>query len=157
MTRGQGLEAIGPYFEDMLADISPARRKAVARKIGQALRRSNTRRIAANVEPDGGAMEKRKPRRERVRDRAKAKMFRKLRYARNFKIKPASDGVEIAPIGRVAGVAAIHHFGLTGYVGRTPDGKAIRTRYAERQLLGFADTDIDELTDTLLEWLDRDS
>lgn len=156
MSRSEGLAAIGPYFAEMLADLSPARKKAVSRKIGLQLRRSNVARIAANIEPDGSAMEKRKPRRERVRDRAKAKMFRKLRYARNFKVKPSADGVELAPIGKVAKIAGIHHFGLDGYVGTTPDGRSIRARYAERKLLGFGNGDIDEMTDELLAWLDRD-
>ena len=144
----------------MLADLSPAKRKAVARKIGQRLRRSNLSRIAANVEPDGGAMEQRKPQRDRrgrIRKKAGGKMFRKLRYARNFKIKPREDGVEIALATRgLERISRVHHFGLTGYVGKTRTGETIRARYEARRLLGFNAEDIDEIAEEALAWLDRD-
>ena len=156
---GAALEHFAEYFEAMLADITPARRKAVARKIGQQLRRSNLSRIAANLEPDGGAMEPRKPRsdrRGRIRDNAGKKMFRKLRYARNFDIKARSDGVEVRPKNGAAHIARIHHFGLPGYVGRAKDGEKIRTRYEARRLLGFGDGDVEAIADELLAWLNRD-
>ncbi|MBU2407109.1 MAG: phage virion morphogenesis protein [Gammaproteobacteria bacterium] len=144
----------------MLADISPAKRKAVARKIGQRLRRSNLSRIAANVEPDGGAMEQRKPQRDRrgrIRKKAGGRMFRKLRYARNFKVKPREDGVEIAMASQgLRRIARVHHFGLSGYVGKTRAGDTVRARYEARQLLGFSAGDIDGIAEEALAWLDQD-
>lgn len=156
---GAALEHFAEYFDAMLADLTPARRKAVARKIGQQLRRSNLSRIAANVEPDGGAMEPRKPRadrRGRIRAKAGKKMFRILRYARNFDIVTRPDSVEIRPKNGAAHIARVHHFGLMGYVGKTAEGKSIRARYAERRLLGFGDGDVEAIADELLAWLDRD-
>ena len=154
-----GLEYFGDYFEEMLADIQPAKRKLVARKIGQRLRRANLVRIADNVQPDGSKMEPRKERRDRrgrIRVRAGTKMFKKLRYARNFNIRASSDGVEIGPQGGIERTSRIHHYGLMGYVGKNRDGEAIRVRYPRRRLLGFSEDDIDGMTEELLEWLDRD-
>ncbi|WP_239806966.1 phage virion morphogenesis protein [Croceicoccus hydrothermalis] len=151
---GRGLDDLGRFFDDMLADISPARRRLVARKIGQQLRRSNLARIAANEEPDGGAMEPRKDRGDkRLRRR---KMFRRLRYARHMTIKPSNEGVELRFRGGSNRISSDHHFGRNSYVGKTKAGDTIRTRYPRRQLLGFNNDDIDGMTDKLLAWLDRD-
>ncbi|QQN73175.1 phage virion morphogenesis protein [Croceicoccus sp. YJ47] len=150
---GHGLDDLGRFFDDMLADISPARRRLVARKIGQQLRRSNLARMAANEEPDGGAMEPRKDRGDkRLRRR---KMFRRLRYARHLTIKPSDEGVELRFRAGSNRIASDHHFGRESYVGKTKAGDTIRARYPRRRLLGFARDDIDGMTDELLEWLDR--
>ena len=137
------LAGLDDWLGGILAGLSPAKRKSAATKLGQALRRSNLARIQANVEPDGTAMEERKPRldrRGRVRRKAGGKMFRKLRYARFWAIKARPDSVEISAH-RGAQLAAVHHFGEKGFVGRAPDGQKIYTRYPRRRLLGFGDGD----------------
>tara|TARA_R100000406_G_scaffold25096_1_gene16080 strand:+ start:145 stop:630 length:486 start_codon:yes stop_codon:yes gene_type:complete len=137
------LAGLDPWLGDILAGLSPAKRKRAATKLGQALRRSNLARITANVEPDGGKMEERKARldrRGRVRKKAGGKMFRKLRYARQWAIRARSDSVEIT-LKKGDGVALVHHFGKRGFVGRGPDGKKIYTRYPQRRLLGFGEGD----------------
>ena len=155
---GDALEQFADYFDNMLADLSPARRKAVARKVGQQLRRSNAARIAANIEPDGSNMEPRKPRGELRggRDRRGTKMFRKLRYARNFFINPGADGVQLAPKRGAVAIARVHHFGLTGFVGRTRSQDTVRARYEQRRLLGFGEGDIAAIAEVMLAWVDRD-
>lgn len=151
------LEQFATYFDTMLADLSPAKRKAVARKIGQRLRRLNAQRMRANVEPDGAAMA---PRKKRLREKSKPgrgrRMFREIGKARNLRVRPSEDGVEIGFANPGTGrVAVEHHFGLDGRVGRTRAGRMIRTRYTARRLLGFGAQDIDAVTDELLAWLDR--
>ena len=155
----EAMERVGDYFDAFLDDLSPARRKMVARKIGQRLRRLNTQRIAGNREPDGTAMAARRKRTafRGEEDRSGKKMFRKLRLARNFEIRPSSDGVELRTKRGAAGIANTHHFGRVGYVGKTRDGRSIRTRYERRRLLGFGDEDLNELAEELLNWLDRAS
>lgn len=153
------LELFAAYFDTMLADLSPAKRKVVARKIGQRLRASNARRMAQNVEPGGADMAPRKKRlREQKRKAGRGrKMFREIGKARNLKVRPSEDGVELSFANPAVGrVAAEHHFGLEGYVGRTRAGRTIRARYAARQLLGFSAEDIDAIADEALAWLDRD-
>jgi phage virion morphogenesis protein len=137
------LAGLDSWLGDILAGLSPAKRKRAAMKLGQALRRSNLARIQANVEPEGAAMEERKSRldpRGRVRQKAGGKMFRKLRLARHWSIDARPDSVEISPKGR-ATIAETHHFGQKGFVGRGPDGRKIFARYPRRRLLGFGDGD----------------
>lgn len=152
------LAALDAWFGQVLEGLSPAQRKRAGMKLGKALRRSNLDRIASNVEPDGGPMEKRKARldqRGRVRRKAGGKMFRKLRLARNFRITATADSVEIAPVGGAARVAGEHHYGLRGFVGRAPDGAKIFTRFPERRLLGFSDADRDAVLDVVAELFER--
>ena len=153
-----GLEKLAEYFDGMLEDISPARRRVVARKVGQRLRRSNLKRQASNEEPDGGRMEPRRKHTELRGDRSRSgkKMFRKLRYARFWKIRPSAEGVTVQPSRGASRIAGEHHFGLEGYVGRTRDRRTIRHRYTARRLLGFGPSDLDEIADEMLGMLDRD-
>jgi len=151
------LAALDQWFGQVLEGLSPAKRKQAAMKLGKALRRSNLDRIARNVEPDGGPMEKRKARldqRGRVRRKAGGKMFRKLRLARNFRVTATADSVEIAPVGGAAKIGREHHFGLRGFVGRAPDGAKVYTRFPERRLLGFADQDSDLVLDVVADLFD---
>lgn len=150
------LAGLEDWLGAVLQSLSPAQRKRAALKLGKALRRSNLDRIARNVEPDGGPMEKRKARLDqtgRVRRKAGGKMFRKLRLARQWSVKPSAEGVEISPA-RGDSVAATHHFGLRGFVGRSPSGEKVFTRYPERRLLGFSDADRDTVMDVLAELID---
>src|SRR5689334_16675232 len=97
------LAGFDEFFGQILAGLSPARRKAASRQLGRALLRSNLKRIAANVDPDGAPMEKRKPRldrRGRVRKAKGGKMFRRLRQASKWHVDAQADSVEIAPNGR---------------------------------------------------------
>lgn len=151
------LAALDQWFGQVLEGLSPTQRKRAGMKLGKALRRSNLDRIASNVEPDGGAMEKRKARldqRGRVRRKAGGKMFRKLRLAREWSIKATPDSVEIAPA-KNSQIAATHHFGLRGFVGRAPDGKKVFSRYPERSLLGFSDADREAVLDVVSELFER--
>lgn len=141
----QDLSRLEDWLGQALAGFSPAQRKRAALKMMRALRRSNLARIAKNVQPDGSAMT---PRRPRVtpdgRKIRKGKMFRGLRFARNWKIRTDADGGELFPANRaVDRVAAAHHFGETDIVGKLRDGRTIRHKYAQRQQLGFdADDDL---------------
>jgi phage virion morphogenesis protein len=151
------LAALDRWFGEVLEGLSPAKRRRAGMKLGQALRRSNLDRIARNVEPDGRAMERRKSRldqRGRVRRKAGGKMFRKLRLVRNWSIKATPDSVEIAPTKNDI-VAATHHFGKRGFVGRAPDGSKVFTRYPERRLLGFDDADRELVVDVVSQMFER--
>lgn len=151
------LAALDDWFGQVLEGLSPTRRKRAALKLGKALRRSNLDRIARNLEPGGGPMEKRKARldqRGRLRRKAGGRMFRKLRLTREWSIKASPDGVEIAPV-KGDNVAATHHFGLRGFVGKSPDGAKVYTRYPERRLLGFDDADREAVLDVVAEIFER--
>ena len=127
------LAGFDTFFGKILAGLTPAKRKAAARKLGQALRRSNLARIAKNIQPDGTPMEARKPRKDRrgrLRKAAGGKMFRQLRLAKQWRIDAQVDSVEIMQT-RGDAVSRIHHFGLRGVVGKGPGGKKLFARYPE--------------------------
>lgn len=152
------LAELEPFLAAYLNRLGPAQRKRVLRKVGQEVRRINTRRIAANLQPDGSAMEPRKPR-KRMKDaqgriKRTARMFRKLRLAKKIGIDVADDAVALSFNGNAAESAARHNFGLTGFVGRTRKGKDIRVKYPERRLLGFGPEDMEAITDAALALLE---
>lgn len=152
------LAELEPYLAAYLNRLGPAQRRRVARKVGEALRRENAKRIAANVQPDGSAMEARKPR-KRMKDakgriKRTGKMFPKIKLARAMKLRATPDEVSLGFTGMIGQTAAAHHFGQEDFVGRTKDGRAIRTKYPARRLLGFAAEDIDLITETALNMLE---
>ena len=154
-------QKLEPWIAGFAKRVGPAGLRKVARKIGMALRRDNARRIAANQEPNGSAMEARKPRpkrelpdwlKQRIRAnpalRAKfgkrrsvrhGKMFPKIRLARNLRVHAKTKGVEVNFDSRVSRGANTHHFGLRDRVSRFRGAPMVK--YPARALLGFADED----------------
>lgn len=148
------------WFGRILAGMEPGRRRTAAHKLGQALRRANLLRIAANIEPDGGAMRPRKAsvnERGRIRRKAGARMFRRLRAMKSWRLTADADGVAITPsAASIDRVAAVHHFGETDRVGRLRDGRSIRAKYPVRRLLGFAQEDHATALEVASDLLDPD-
>lgn len=153
-----GLEPLEPWIADYLDRLSPGPRLQLARKIGRVLRRENARRIRANVQPDGSKMtprKKRDPNRSARSERARksGKMFRRIGMARNLRQRASADGVELFMDPNVQAVAARHHHGRTGTVGKKRDGTPIRVKYPKRRLLGIASADRDAVTDLMIGYL----
>lgn len=147
--RADGLEAIEPFIGELLERVQPALRRKALDRMMRLLRRANAARIAANVEPDGGAMAPRKKRPRPVR----RKMFRNIGKTQSLRIRVQPDEAELHfanPL--IEDTAAVHHFGQTGYVGKTRAGRVIRTKYEARRLLGFG-PEQDELVEELLKHL----
>lgn len=142
------LSRLDEWFGAILQKLAPAERRKMALKLGQALRRSNTARMARNIQADGTAMPPRKP---SLRDRKRnlrGLMFQRLRFARFWRIDPQPDSVTLEPTNASTDrIASTSQFGLEGYVGRGRDGRTIRARYAERRLLGFSQADDDLVLD----------
>lgn len=155
----QDLAALDAWLAPLVGQLKPAQRRRLALKVGQLERRRNAQRIAANVDPDGAPMEPRKKRARRAegksgRVRRTGKMFPKIARIRSLKVRPSPDGVEIGFVNPlVEHTARVHHFGLDGRVGKTRDGRTIRTRYPERGLLGFGSGDDQEIMDLVLDHL----
>lgn len=145
------ISELEPWLASIAANLTPAARRRLSLKIGQALRRANAGRISRNEVPDGGRMEPRKPRKARKsaktgRIKRTGLMFRKLRLARAMMLRTDGNGPELSFRGR-ARVAAEHHYGAEVIVGKTKDGRTIKARMAERQLLGFSSADPDMIMD----------
>jgi phage virion morphogenesis protein len=156
----EDLREFEEWFGRIAAGMEPARRRRASLKLGQALRRANLLRIAANVEPDGTRMAPRKSRldrRGRVAARKGGRMFRRLRLVRAWKLSADADGLEITPAnGMIDRVAAVHQFGGTDIVGKTRRGSTIRAKYAARRLLGFGQGDPETALETAAALLDPD-
>ena len=147
------VEEVQAKLTALIANLSPQARRQLGRKIGQALRKSQSNRIARQQNPDGSAFEPRKPRKEfgKKKGRIKRKaMFAKLRTARYFKIQSNANEVSVGFNGSSATIAKVHQYGLMSSPSKT---KSFKVRYAQRELLGFSQSDLDVIEDLVLEQL----
>lgn len=147
------VEEVQAKLNALINNLSPQARRQLARNIAQALRKNQQARIARQENPDGTAFEPRKPRKEfgKKKGRIKRKaMFAKLRTAKHLKIKSNANEVSIGFTSSSAALAKIHQYGLMSSPSKTKDFKV---RYAQRELLGFSQSDLDIIEDLVIEQL----
>lgn len=147
------VEEVQAKLTALINNLSPQSRRQLARNIGQALRKNQQARIARQENPDGTAFEPRKPRKEfgKKKGRIKRKaMFAKLRTARYFKIQSNANEVSVGFNGSSSMIAKVHQYGLISSPSKTKDFKV---RYAQRELLGFSQSDLDIIEDLVIEQL----
>ncbi len=77
-------------------------------------------------------------------------MFVKLRTARYFKIQSNANEVSVGFNGSNAMIAKVHQYGLMSSPSKTKDFKV---QYAQRELLGFSQSDLDIIEDLVIEQL----
>lgn len=143
------LEALETWAAVLLDRLEPGERSKLARSIGQELRRSQQKRVIAQENPDGSRYSPRKHRDSRGkkgRIRRKLVMFRKLRAATYLRVRGDNNGVAVGFTGRVARIARVHQYGLKDRAARS----APEVKYEQREVLGFADRDLDIIRDELL-------
>jgi phage virion morphogenesis protein len=137
----------------MLLDrLEPVERGKLARNIGQELRRSQQKRVIAQENPDGSKFAPRKQRNLRGKQgriKRKLAMFKKLRTASYLKVRGDSNAVTVGFTGRIARIARVHQYGLKD---RAEPG-ASDVRYEQREVLGFTESDLDLIRDSLLNHL----
>ncbi len=143
------LETLEDWAAGLLGQIEPASRNKLARSIGQALRRSQQQRIIAQRNPDGSKYAPRKQRNlrgKKGRVKRKVQMFQKLRTASFLKVQGDGNAISVGFTGRIARIARVHQYGLKDRAERgAPDVK-----YAQREVLGFTDSELDMIKDGLL-------
>ena len=147
------VEEVQAELNALINNLSLQARRQLARNIGQALRINQQARIARQENPDGTAFEPRKPRKEfgKKKGRIKRKaMFAKLGTARYFKIQSNANEVSVGFNGSSAMIAKVHQYGLMSSPSKTKDFKV---RYAQRELLGFSQSDLDIIEDLVIEQL----
>lgn len=147
------VEEIQAKLTALIANLSPQARRQLGRKIGQALRKSQSNRIARQQNPDSSAFEPRKSRKEfgKKKGRIKRKaMFAKLRTVRHLKVRSNGNEVSVGFNGSSAAIAAVHQYGLTA---RPSKEKDFKVQYAQRELLGFTEEDIEMIEDLIIEKL----
>lgn len=147
------LHALEDWAGALLARLEPKERRQLNQRIARDLRRNQQRRIAAQKNPDGTPYAPRKSRQNlrSKQGRIKQKMFTKLRQARHLKLQSTASSIGIAFMGRTARLARVHQYGLRDRPGRGQDD----VQYNARELLGFADADLDMIRDSLLDHLTR--
>ena len=152
MSTGDSLSAIEPFLGELIEATAPGQRRKLIERLMRFARRANAERIAANKEPDGGAMA---PRKRRPKPK-RGKMFKNIGKQGSLKIRVSPDEGELSfanPL--IERTAAEHHFGLVGFVGKSRRGRVIRTRYHARRLLGIG-PEQDYYLDEVLKHFDGD-
>ncbi|WP_085656137.1 phage virion morphogenesis protein [Pseudomonas sp. B11(2017)] len=146
------LEALEDWAAGLLGQLEPTSRNRLARSIGQALRRSQQQRIIAQRNPDGSAYAPRKQRNLRGKQgrvKRKVKMFQKLRTASFLKVQGDGNAISVGFTGRIVRIAKVHQYGLRDRAERG----APSVTYAQRELLGFSNSDLELVRDLLLDHL----
>ena len=150
------LTLLETWCAPLLAKLTAGQRTQVARKIGQALRRSQHQRIVANKAPDGGSFLPRKrkegPTIRAKKGRIKRKkdlMFQRISRTAYMKVEASPAAAAVGFMGRVARIARVHQEGRTDRINR--EGRT--ARYPVRELLGFTPADKRLVRDLLIEHL----
>lgn len=140
------LESVGA---GLLAALEPAARRELARGMAQALRASQSRRIAAQKNPDGSDYEARKPQLRQRKGALRRSMFAKLRTSRFLKASASPDAAVVHFTPGVVRIARVHQEGLRDRVNR----KGLMADYPARRLLGITGEDRVMLEDMSTEHL----
>ncbi|HFQ3061459.1 phage virion morphogenesis protein [Enterobacter sp. UPMP2061] len=134
----------------LLAALSPAGRRKLAGEIAKQLRTAQQQRIKQQKAPDGSPYQARKRQPLRAKQgRIKRAMFQKLRTNRYMKASGRENGAVVEFTGKVQRIARVHQYGLKD----RPNAHAQDVQYAERQLLGFSQTDKQRIESLIVEYL----
>lgn len=138
-----GIEQVKLAFTDLLKNISKPRRRLLYQQIGRELARSQRRRIKAQQNPDGSPFEPRKKRKQFSKKKGRIKnhlMFKKIVTPSHLKLRYEQEGISLGFYGGDAAIANVHQYGLYSSPSKYKDFKV---KYAQRELLGFSEEDIE--------------
>ncbi|ATI54504.1 phage virion morphogenesis protein [Sphingomonas melonis] len=138
---------IDQLAQALLRQIDPGKRRQFLRGVASRVRKSQSDRIARQVQPDGSPFAPRKTKAEARKGRLRSKMmFRRLRLAKY--LRSATEGGEawVGFSGRAAAIASVHQEGLED----APEKGGKKVRYPRRVLLGLTVAEQDMILDTLL-------
>ena len=134
-----GLEAFDGRLAALIANLSPATRKEMARNIAKRLRASQQQNIKRQQAPDGTPFAPRRAQPVRnKKGRVKHEMFKKLRTAKYMKARASADDAVVEFTGKVQRMARVHHYGLRD----RPARRVKEVLYEARPLLGLNDADM---------------
>lgn len=143
------LEALETWAAPLLKKLQPAERGKLARGLAQQLRRNQQQRVKAQANPEGSKYAPRKKRDlrgKKSRIRRKLEMFKKLQKVTFLKAKGDARAITVGFTGRVARIAGVHQYGLKDRAERG----APEVRYEKREVLGFSNTDLELIRDSIL-------
>lgn len=138
------------YLDGLMHTLSAGQRRVFFSRLGKELAQINKARIKANTTPDGQAYAPRKTQLRNKKGRTRA-MFKKLPNSLNT--QATDSGVELSFSGYADRIAQVHHYGQED----TPFPKRphLRVRYTERQLIGLSQSDLELITQRLIQQISK--
>lgn len=136
------LDQLAAWAAPLLAQLTPAARRAAMREVAKVLRQRQAERIKAQQNPDGTPYEARRPRHQ-LKAKAGAirrDMFARMRRPANLRMSSSSEEAAVFINPRAAATARVHQYGLRDKVDWRM-AKSPTVRYARREVLGLSDTD----------------
>ncbi|WP_429111480.1 phage virion morphogenesis protein [Aeromonas rivipollensis] len=140
------LSRLTSWADGLLASMEPAARRQLAGDMARTLRASQALRIRANIQPDGGPMDPRKPqpKLKKSRGRLRRKMFFKISNTTWLKARASEQQAVVEFVGTANRLATIHQYGLKERI------KGREIRYPARELLGITTQEVEQLEELLL-------
>lgn len=144
------LQALETWAAALIAKLSEGERRKLLGAVSRDLRRSQSKRITTQRNPDGSAFAPRKPKDLRgKKGRIKSKMFGKLKTARYLRTESTANGTSVGFVGRVSRIARVHQYGLKD----RPERGQADVQYEKRQLLGFSGDELENIRNLLIDHL----
>lgn len=144
------LQVLETWVAALLAKLNEGERRKLLGAVARDLRRSQSKRITTQRNPDGSAFAPRKPKDLRgKKGRIKGKMFTKLKSARYMRTQSTANGLSVGFVGRVSRIARVHQYGLKD----RPERGQADVQYEARQLLGFSGGELENIRNMLIDHL----
>ncbi|MGU5792202.1 phage virion morphogenesis protein [Aeromonas hydrophila] len=139
------------WADGLLASMTPAARRQLMGEMARNLRASQSKRIRANIQPDGSPMTPRKPLKKLAKKRGatRRKMFQHLVSPRWLKATSTENQAVVEFVGSANRLATIHQYGLKDRI------KGREIRYPARELLGITTQEVERLEELLLAHLTK--
>ncbi|WP_343593952.1 phage virion morphogenesis protein [Paracidovorax wautersii] len=144
------LDQLAAWAAPLLAQLTPAARRAAMREVAKVLRQRQAERIKTQQNPDGTPYEARRPRHQ-LKAKAGAirrDMFARMRRPANLRMSSSSEEAAVFINPRAAATARVHQYGLRDKVDWR-QAKSPTVRYARRELLGFSSADIEAIAEMI--------
>lgn len=145
------LTRLNELFDGLIQQLSPTARKQLSRDIARRLRATQAQRIKQNTAPDGSAFEARKPQpawAKRIGAIKRKLMFQKIIRQKYLKPEYSSQAASVGFTGFISRVATEHQYGLRGRI-----NERISAQYPQRELLGFTQSDLKMIEDSIVSHL----
>ncbi len=140
------LNRLVSWADGLLASMTPAARRQLMGEMARNLRASQSKRIRANIQPDGSPMTPRKPLKKLAKKRGatRRKMFQHLVSPRWLKATSTEHQAVVEFVSSANRLATIHQYGLKDRI------KGREISYPARELLGITNREVGLLEDLLL-------
>lgn len=144
------LQVLETWVAALLVKLDEGERRKLLGAVARDLRRSQSKRITTQRNPDGSAFTARKPKDLRgKKGRIKGQMFTKLKSARYMRTQATANGLSVGFVGRVSRIARVHQYGLKD----RPERGQADVQYEARQLLGFSGDDLENIRNMFIDHL----